>query len=261
MLTKPVSIHNPPKDSEISEFLNTLIQNTELTVDLYATYDILMQDMGRLLASAKECSDSQDMDGLLFHSRSLIRSIFPYVEFATYWFFQMCLIFEETVNRITLKDRTKLEAFIENQKAGRMQTLDAFKFSVRCLVTAYELSNPPNFMCSEWHQFIDSTSIRDRLMHPKRKKDLMIEIDEYAMMGSGISWIMDTINGLVEVVTVKVRILFGNTDAPIVDASVDISKFQNRLQEVQILMQLIREGKVELSVAQAWIRDTNISSQ
>jgi hypothetical protein len=253
MLTKPVSINNPPKEGEVKEFLNTLSENIELIIDLLATHDILMQDMSRLLAATKGCSDSKDMDGMYFHTRSLVRSIFPYVEFAVYWFFQMCLIFEETVNRLSTKDRKVLEAFLENRKEGRMQTLEAFKFAVKCLGTAYELSNLPDFGCQEWEDFRNVTSIRDRFMHPKNKKNLMIEIEEYVMMGNGISWMMGTVNSLVEAVTVKTRVLFENTGA-----SLDATQALSRLRDVHSLIQLVQEDKIELTDAQAWLRSTNI---
>ncbi len=197
MLIKPISIQNPLKDTDATGLLKSINALSAHVIDLIATHEILTQDQNRLLALSKEYVCSKDLEGLYSTARSLIRSIFPYIKIEVYWFFQMCLIFEEPANRLLRDDRKKMEDFIENRMEGRMSSADSFKFAVKCLITAYELSYSPNFICWEWQEFRNAILLRDRLMHPKRKQDMIIETEKFVAMCEGIDWVMSMVDSLV----------------------------------------------------------------
>ena len=239
-----------PETMDVHEFLDILNNKLPLIIDLLNTHAILDQDVSRLLADAKECADSNDLANLDFYTRSLVRAVFPFLEFSVYWFLQMCLLFDENANRLSAMDRQKVEKLVENQL--KMPTNDALKFAVKSLRSAYVLSYEPNFMCQEWEEFRCATSIRDGFMHPKREGDLIIELDVYVTLYNGIHWMVGMVNTLVKEVVGKLSTLAG--------PSKDLKKGQDAqsyLQELRSLIQLVQEGKIELSAAQAWLREKN----
>ncbi len=252
MLIKPISIQDSLKNTDATGLLKGINAFSTLAIDLIATHEILTQDQNRLFALSEEYKRLKDLDGLYSNARALIRSIFPYIEFEVYWFFHMCLFFEEPASRLLPEDRKKMEDFIENRVEGRMSFVDSFKFAVKRLIAAYELSYSPDFMCWEWQEFQNAILLRDRLMHPKREQDMIIETEKFEAMCEGIAWVMGIVNSLVHEVNFKTKEMLAS-----LHPSKQLPKTLTSLSELRDLSQLVLDDEVELADALTWLRNRN----
>lgn len=169
---------------------------------------ILHKDTEKYHAQATKANEKSDTDEMGYQARGLIRSVFAYIEGATFFA-------KSTAYRICLKENIELsdgeksfakELEFQLKNNGQVKERKAhirFEDNIRFMFNLQNKILKSNKSDSEqipyfnpdnqwWQQLKESIKVRDRLTHPKSLDDLVVSIQE-------INDTMDGFNGFLGV--------------------------------------------------------------
>lgn len=171
--------------TEIGDIIDNQIRELEFM------YNVLFEDCRAHMAIVKKDPTNQ------IWSRSFIRSSFAWVEGVIFQMRKICL-FLAVVLKMDLSKEEK-EALMQsygvpNEKGKKRrypQFHEGVKFAFKMMSKVSRNGFELNCSGKEWQEFIAATEIRDRLMHPKTAKDLIINDVELALVANATAWLVN----------------------------------------------------------------------
>ncbi len=167
---------------------------TTANTDAGDLIDVLLDDV--LRAARRLRVDSDDGSS----RRDAIRSVFAAIE-GTQWELQRYLldsaehVFSEA-ERAFLRDVafTISENGQVKEARAKLSLKQRTRFSAR-IVTRLHPSCSVDFESPQWSHLLSSLDVRDRLTHPKNRRDLDVSADELAAAIGGLTWYLGSVAG------------------------------------------------------------------
>lgn len=146
-----------------------------------------------LIADVERYAHDTDKENAHFR-RAYVRSVFALIEGTTFRMKQLAL--DYNVDRLSSAEITLLQE--ESYSLGdtgqlrvrqaHLQCLPNVRFAFRSLAKARGIDFRPNVSGKGWEALRESVRVRDRLMHPKDPKDLLVSDEERDLVSKAFRW-------------------------------------------------------------------------
>jgi hypothetical protein len=169
------------------------------SAELQALFDELHHEVGTLAKVTRDGGKESWPDPVALNQierRTLTKSVFSFVEAMTFGMKSSALKADATVRRLSRAEQAVAaeEAYELNEqgmaivKSARLRTLSNVRFAFRVFAKVDEASFELDVSGTGWQATQRALRIRDRLMHPKKASDLIVEDEEVRDVLNAFIW-------------------------------------------------------------------------
>ena len=161
-------------------------ESTLMRQILITEVETFRENFAKLDRSAGEESDERQ-----FWLRTGVRMLSAQVEAMLFIMKRSLLLYSE-MPEVGLTAEEKINLREVNDSTGKsikMSLADSIKFVVKLCKAKFKTSHVVNLSGRDWENFLMALKVRDRLMHPKRSKDLIVTHAEYHNALASWEWL------------------------------------------------------------------------
>lgn len=149
-----------------------------------------------IIAEGELEKDEFDENERQFRRRSYIRTVFALVEGVTFVMKQFALsvheggtiIFSPAELALLREEQYDLEKGRPRTQQKHLRVADNLRFAFDVFARAFQTTYTLDVNIHQWSWFLDSVKLRNRIMHPKALKDLIISDEEMMQIQEVAAW-------------------------------------------------------------------------